>query len=61
VHGDVVSLDDRRCVDGRLQQRLARRCVDRLLAVRDEQHNLRRTYAALVGEETPRGFEAVGD
>jgi hypothetical protein len=35
-HGGAVSLDERRRVDGRLQQRLARRRVDRLLAVRDE-------------------------
>ena len=39
-HGGAVSLDERRRVDSRLQQRLARRCVDRLLAVRDEQHDL---------------------
>eukprot|EP00964_Phaeocystis_antarctica_P048351 scaffold27991_cov54-Phaeocystis_antarctica.AAC.5 len=60
-HSDTVSLDERRRVDGRLPQRLARRCVDRLLAVREEQHDLSRPHAAFVGEELPRRFEAVGD
>eukprot|EP00964_Phaeocystis_antarctica_P074530 scaffold45837_cov49-Phaeocystis_antarctica.AAC.1 len=60
-HSDTVSLDERRCVDGRLPQRLARRCVDRLLAVREEQHDLSRAHAAIVSEELPRGFKAVGD
>ena len=53
-----------RRVDGRLQQRPARRCVDRLLAVREEQHDLSRVLAAIGGvdfEELPHGFEAVGD
>ena len=60
-HGDAVPLDERRRVDGRLQQRHAWRCVDRLLAVRDEQHDLSRAHAPIVGEELPRPFEAVGD
>eukprot|EP00964_Phaeocystis_antarctica_P045661 scaffold26294_cov60-Phaeocystis_antarctica.AAC.3 len=60
-HSDTVSLDERRRVDARLPQRLARRCVDRLLAVREEQHDLGRAHAAIVGEELPRGFKAVGD
>ena len=60
-HGDAVSFDERRRVDGRLQKRLARRCVDRLLAVRDKQHDLSRAHAPIVGEELPRPFEAVGD
>eukprot|EP00964_Phaeocystis_antarctica_P048345 scaffold27989_cov45-Phaeocystis_antarctica.AAC.1 len=55
-HGDAVSLDERRRVDGRLPQRPARRCVDRLLAVREEQHDLSRADAAIIGEELPRGF-----
>eukprot|EP00964_Phaeocystis_antarctica_P072787 scaffold44586_cov48-Phaeocystis_antarctica.AAC.1 len=60
-HGDARSLDEHRRVDGRLIQCLARRCVDRLAAVRDEQHDLSRAHAAIVGEELPRRFEAVGD
>ena len=60
-HDDAVFLDERRRVDGRLQQRLARRCVDRLLAIREEQHDLSRAHAAIIGEELPRGFETGGD
>ena len=55
----AVSFDERRRVDGRLVERLARRSVDRLLAVRDEQHDLGRARAA-TGEELPRGLEAAG-
>eukprot|EP00964_Phaeocystis_antarctica_P126899 scaffold90565_cov49-Phaeocystis_antarctica.AAC.1 len=39
----------------------ARSLVDRLLAVQDEQHDPSRAHAGIVGEELPRGFEAVGD
>eukprot|EP00964_Phaeocystis_antarctica_P035171 scaffold20061_cov76-Phaeocystis_antarctica.AAC.1 len=39
----------------------ARRCVDVLLAVQEEQHDVSRAHAAIVGEVLPRGFEAVGD
>ena len=60
-HGDAVCLDERRRIDGRLKMRLARRRVDRLLAVGDEQHDMSRIHAATVGEELPRGIEAVGD
>ena len=60
-HGDAVFLEEHRRIDDRLEQRLARRCVDRLLAVRNEQHNLSRAHAAIVLEQLPRGFEAVGD
>ena len=60
-HGGAVPFDECRRVDGRLQERLAGRCVDRLLAVRDDQHDLSRSHAAIVGEELPRGFEAVRD
>ena len=64
-HRDAISLDERCRVNDRLQQRLARRCVDRLLAVREEQHDLSRTHAGIAVvdsvEEVPHGFEAVGD
>ena len=61
-HGDTISLDERRRVDDRLQRRLARRCeLVTLLAIREEQHDLSRAHAAIVGEELPHGFEAVGD
>eukprot|EP00964_Phaeocystis_antarctica_P097622 scaffold63707_cov49-Phaeocystis_antarctica.AAC.2 len=60
-HGDAVSLDELRRGDGRLHRRLVSRCVDRLLAIREEQHDLSRARAATIGEELPRGFEAVGD
>ena len=59
-HGGAASLDERRCVDGRLLRGLARRCVHCLLAVRDEQHDLGSALAAS-NHELPRGFEAVGD
>ena len=38
-----------------------KRCVYVLLAVQEEQHDLSRAHAAIVGEELPRGFKAVGD
>eukprot|EP00964_Phaeocystis_antarctica_P019667 scaffold10854_cov51-Phaeocystis_antarctica.AAC.1 len=63
-HGGVLSLDELRRVDGRLQQRLACRFVDRLLAVREEQHDLSRVLAGIAFgevEEVPHFFEAVGD
>eukprot|EP00964_Phaeocystis_antarctica_P059262 scaffold35182_cov56-Phaeocystis_antarctica.AAC.5 len=60
-HGDTVSLDELRRGNGRLHRRLVSRCVDRLLAIREEQHDLSRARAATFGEELPRDFEAVGD
>ena len=59
-HGGAASLDERRCVDGRLLRGLARRSIHCLLAVRDEQHSLGSALAAS-NQELPRGFEAVGD
>ena len=38
-----------------------KRCVYVLLAFQEEQHDLSRAHAAIVGEELPRGFKAVGD
>ena len=63
-HGGGEVLDELRRVDGRLNERPAIRLVDRLLAVRDEQHDLSRVRAitvALFGEERAREREAVGD
>ena len=62
-HGGFLILHVHRRVNGRLQQRLARRFVDRLIAVREEQHDFTRVLAAIGGvfEELPHGFEAVGD
>ena len=58
---DAALLYCHRRVDGRLQRRLAWRCVDRLLAVRDDQHDLSRLLAATRIKELLRGLEAVGD
>eukprot|EP00964_Phaeocystis_antarctica_P031789 scaffold17974_cov69-Phaeocystis_antarctica.AAC.2 len=64
-HGGALILDERRRVDGRLQQRPVSRCVDRLPAVREEQHDLSRILAGITVvdsvEEVPHGFKAVGD
>jgi len=64
-HGGALILDELRRVDGRLHQRPVSRFVDRLLAVREEQHDLNRILAGIAVvdsvEEVPHGFEAVRD
>eukprot|EP00964_Phaeocystis_antarctica_P065307 scaffold39379_cov48-Phaeocystis_antarctica.AAC.1 len=64
-HGGGQTLDGRCRGEGRLKLRHARRCVDRLLAVREEQHDLSRVPAVKRlprgEEELTRDLEAVGD
>ena len=64
-HRDPVGLGEVRRVESRLVRSLARRCTAfclcTLLAIRDEQYDLGRARAAIVGEEVARRVEAGRD